>query len=361
LRLSRITLTLIVTLALALPAGGSAEEPSVRVQVHTVTTASIGEAVRLNGTVTAARASRLSPATSGLIVTLDVDAGSRVTTGQVLLGLDPELARLQAESAEATARAASVALEDSRRRLGEARALVPQRSIAETVVHDLAAEVAQDEAALQQAEADAGYRRALLARHELRAPYDGVIAAKHSEVGEWVVPGDAVLDLVATGDLRIDFPVAEAYIHRVRPGDAVTFTSDAAGGEPHTGTVAAVVPVSDPGARTFLLRVDPGASGAKLSPGLSVHGELQLDAGHRAPVVPRDAIIRHPDGRVIVWAVEPGDAGSVVTERLVDPGLAFDGLVEIRSGLDAGASVVIKGNEALVAGQTVTVLETDPD
>jgi len=352
---------LVTMLLLGLPAGVSAQQPSVRVRVHAVTAEPIQEVVRLTGTVTAARAARLSPATSGLVVGLAVDAGSRVKTGDVLLELDPELARLQSESAEAAARSARVALEDSRRRLQEARALAPQRSIAETLVRDLAAEVAQDEAALQQAEADAAFRRAILERHQLRAPYDGVIAAKSSEVGEWVVPGDAVLELVATDNLRIDFPVAEEYIHRVQPGDTVTFTSDAAGRVPRTGTVATVVPVSDPGARTFLLRVDPGAAGAELSPGLSVHGELHLDAGRRAPVVPRDAIIRHTDGRVIVWAVEQGASGSVVTERLVEPGLAFDGLVEVRSGLDVGASVVIKGNEALYVGQPVTVLESAAD
>jgi len=361
LQLSRLTSILLTTLLPWLPAAGGARESAVLVTVATVRDAPVSEVVRLTGTVTAARAARLSPATSGLVTALAVDAGSRVQTGDILLELDGELADWQAQSADAALRAARVSLEDARRRLGEARALAPQRSIAETLVHDLAAEVARNEAALQQAEAEAGYRHAVLERHQLRAPFDGVVAAKLSEVGEWVAPGEAVLELVATGDLRVDFPVAEDYFQRMRAGDSVTFTRGAAGRVPHRGTVSTVVPVTDPGARTFLLRVDPGDAGADLSPGMSVHGQLHLDAGRRAPVVPRDAIIRHPDGRVIVWTVQRDGGEPVVTERLVETGLAFDDLVEIRSGLETGARVVVKGNEALYVGQPVTVLEQGAD
>jgi multidrug efflux pump subunit AcrA (membrane-fusion protein) len=72
-------------------------------------------------------------------------------------------------------------------------------------------------------------------------------------------------------------------------------------------------------------------------------------------VVPRDAIIRYPDGRVIVWTLEPGDDGPVVAEQRVETGLTFSGRVEIRAGLAPGARVVVKGNEALQAGQPVRV------
>jgi multidrug efflux pump subunit AcrA (membrane-fusion protein) len=113
--------------------------------------------------------------------------------------------------------------------------------------------------------------------------------------------------------------------------------------------------VSDPGARTFLLRVEPAQPDAMMVPGMSASGELSLDTGRRALVVPRDAIIKYADGRVIVWVLQSANDGDVVVERPVITGLAFDGLVEVRSGLEAGARVVIKGNEALLAGQRVEV------
>ncbi|MAT92404.1 MAG: efflux transporter periplasmic adaptor subunit [Halioglobus sp.] len=353
--------SLATALLLSLPTIASANEAAVPVAVTDVRNAVVKEVVRLTGTVTSARAARLSPATSGLVTALHVDAGSRVQAGQLLLELDSELASWQAQSAQAGVQAAQVALEDARRRLREARALAPQQSIAETLVHDLAAEVAGDDAALQQASAEAGYRSAILARHQLQAPYAGVISAKLSEVGEWVVPGDAVLELVATGDLRIDFTVAEDYLARMQAGARVTYNAGGAGSEARSGSIATVVPVSDPGARTFLLRVEPDSATADLAPGMSVHGQVHLDAGRSAPVVPRDAIIRYPDGRVIVWTVERDGDATVVAERLVRTGLVFDGLVEIRAGLAPGARVVVQGNEALQVGQPVSVTEARAD
>ncbi len=350
---ARYLLRPLLVLITLLPTATVAQPPAAPVTVVQVREIPISESIRLTGSVTATRASNLSPATSGLITAVNVDAGSRVQRGDILLALDPELARWQAQSADASVSAARVALDDARRRLEEAEALAPQQSIAETLVRDLAAEVAEDEAALLRAEAEAGFRGALLDRHSLRAPYDGVVAAKLSDVGEWVVPGDAVLQLVATGDLRIDFAVAERYLQRVAPGATVTFSTAVDDGG--TGTVATVVPVSDPGARTFLLRVQPTSGDATLSPGMSVSGRMLLDAGRSAPAVPRDAIIRHPDGRVLVWIVEEGSEGPVVQERIVSPGLAFDGMVEINSGLAPGTRVVIKGNEALQVDQRVSV------
>ena len=63
------------------------------------------------------RSARLSAATSGLVATLQVDTGSRVQAGQLLLELDPELAQLQLDSALAQVEQADTGLGDARRRL----------------------------------------------------------------------------------------------------------------------------------------------------------------------------------------------------------------------------------------------------
>ncbi len=217
--------------------------------------------------MTSARSARLSAATSGLVSALEVDAGSRVKAGQLLLQMDPELAQLQARGAEAAAEQAKLALRDARRRLEEARTLAPQQSIAESVVKDLAAEVAQDEAAVHQAEAEAGFRKGVLDRHQLKAPFDGVISAKLTELGEWVTPGQPVLELVALDDVRLDFPVAEDFAADIQVGAPMRFGITADPTARHDAVVTTVVPVTDPGARTFLLRVQPDRFTAATHPG----------------------------------------------------------------------------------------------
>jgi RND family efflux transporter MFP subunit len=331
------------------------------VVVASVQEQGIQRSLRLTGTVTAARAAQLSTSASGLVASIDVDAGSVVQRGEVLLELDPELAQLQAESAAAQVEQARNALADARRRLEEARSLAPQRSIAESVVRDLAAEVSIDEAALHQAMADAAYRQGVLARHQLKAPFNGVVSAKLTELGEWVTPGQPVLELVGIDEVRLDFPVSEDYLADIRPAAAVTFSLNAYPGRVYQGRVGTVVPVTDPGVRTFLLRVLPEQGDQRLIPGMSVSASLQLDTGRRGLVVPRDAILRYPDGRVVVWTVETGAEGTVVRENPVTTGVAFESLIEISAGLGAGATVVVKGNEALQDGQRVIITDSRAD
>ena len=49
-----------------------------------------------------------------------------------------------------------------------------------------------------------------------------MVGAKLTELGEWVTPGQPVLNLVATGQLRLDFPVADDYLGAVGPDTPVT-------------------------------------------------------------------------------------------------------------------------------------------
>lgn len=326
--------------------------PALQQEIHRV--------LDLTGTVTPMQSARLSVATSGLVSAMHVEAGSTVESGQLLLELDPELARLQVDSAAAQMEQMDTALNDARRRLEEARKLIPQRSIAESAVRDLEAEVAGDQAALHQARADLAYRQGILARHQLHAPFNGVVSAKLTELGEWVTPGQAVLELVGLQDVRLDFAVAEDYLADIDSGAPLSFSLNADPSRVYTGHVVTAVPVTNTDARTFLLRVEAQNPERRLLPGMSVRASLKLASGHRGLVVPRDSLLRFPDGRVVVWTIENNAEGAVARENTVRTGLAFDSLVEIREGLAAGATVVVEGNEALQDGQRVSIHQREP-
>ena len=337
-----------------------AQPAAAPVRVVPVAESTIFNELQLIGTVTSPQVAMLSSQINGLVAQVNADDGDVVAAGDVLLQLDPELAALQLASADATVEQASKALADARRRLQEARVLVKDRSIAASTVRDLEAEVAMDEAALHQAEAQAGYQRALLARHTLRAPFGGVVSQKLVEQGEWVATGTGVFELVATDNLRLDFYVAEDYLSRVDRNGELRFRLGAYPDQEYRGVISTIVPVTEPGARTFLLRVaiDPAAQqpATKLIPGMSVNATLQVPTGRTGLVVPRDATLRNQDGRITVWTLDERDGSTVVTENRVETGLVFAGQVEIRSGLAANARVVVTGNEALRNGQRVEVI-----
>ena len=310
--------------------------------------------VTVNGTVTSPQSAILSPSIGGLVEKTLVDAGDRVESGAIVVTLDSELGRLALERAVAEEAQARIELDDAKRRLTEAERVGPQRGIAETEIKSLRAEVTRDEAALEAATAAARQQRAVLRRHEVRAPFNGVVSQRLAQVGEWVNPGDGLVELVATEGLRFDFRVPQTYYAKLNAETRVDLALDALPDEVMPGRVQSIVPVKDPGARTFLLRVlaDESAELA-VTPGMSVRGTIRIDTGRKAVVVPRDAVLMHPDGRKTVWVVEAEDGKPIVHEKRIQAGLEFDGLVEVREGLEAGLDIVTRGNEALRDGETV--------
>jgi len=170
----------------------------------------------------------------------------------VLLELDSELNRLALEGARAAAAEAEATLADARRRLEEASTLAARQSIAATQVRGLESEVEVARSSLAGARAEARRQSALLARHSLKAPFDGVISQKQTEVGEWVTPGTSVLELVSLEDLRADLSVPQEYFPRVSKDDRLEVRLGGDSGPAYPATISAIVPVNDPSARTFL-------------------------------------------------------------------------------------------------------------
>ena len=144
------------------------------------------------------------------------------------------------------------------------------------------------------------------------------------------------------------------------PDTPVEITLDALAGSVIAGYVDTIVPVKNPGARTFLVRVLAASSEAddtlSITPGMSARGKLNIDTGRSGIAISRDAILRFPDGRMIVWVLDTSEELPIVRERIVGIGLEFNGAVEITSGLSDGDVIVVRGNEALQDGQAVIVL-----
>jgi len=220
-------------------------------------------------------------------------------------------------------------------------------------MHAREAQVEAKAADLAKLVAEEQRQAARVRRHQVTAPFAGVIGRKLTEVGEWVEPGTAVVELIATDGLRLDFQVPQHYFPRIDEQARLRVELRAMPGQGFDARIATIVPVNDPSARTFLLRADLDADGVATTPGMSAQGTLRLHTARQGVVVSRDALLRYPDGRVTVWVVEGGGETATVTERQVQPGVGFDGKVEIRAGLEPGMRVVTAGNEALQEGQRV--------
>ncbi len=353
-----LAITGCLAVALALPTRAADDQP-VPVRVARALAAESDGTLRLTGTVAAEQRARLSPRVSGLVAKVHVDAGDRVESGDILVDLDHTFASLAVKRARATLEEARVRVAEAKRLKAEAVALLPKQFIPESEVLARSSAVDLAVAATNRLAVEELEAREVLERHSVVAPFAGVVAGKLTEVGEWVQTGSPLIDLVGTKNLRFDVRVPQERFGDVEVGRPATIRLDGSAGRAITGKVATKVPVNDPRARTFLVRIRLGDGDASILPGMSGEARFSLSGDAAAVLVPRDALVRTADATHRVWVVEP--AGDVLraSSRPVTVGRSLAESVEVFGDLAAGVAVVVRGNETLGENQSVRVLDGD--
>ena len=332
-------------------------EPVVPVEVATARLIPMVVEIPLTGTVTARDHASLSSRVSGLVSAVHVTAGDRVDKGALLLSLDPTLEKLGLAEAEAASAEAQAGLDEARRRRDEARRLGPRKGVPETEIRAAEADVKISETKLERLHAAERYKHELVARHDVFSPFAGVIARRLAEEGEWVDTGTPVLELVGTGNLRLDLRVPQEHYPYIETDTRVSVRLDAMPSNDIVGRISAKVPMSDTSSRTFLLRVQLPDGETGMTSGMSAQARLRIPGSERVLTVPRDAILRYAYGASRVWALKDVDGAPVATQHTVTVGRSFEGNTELRDGLVPGTRVVVRGNETLRENQPVRVVK----
>lgn len=343
-----------VLLALWLTACGAFEQgpeegdasPPAKVEIAEARPGSLLDTWTVLGDVQPLQRAELAAGASGPVVRVAVREGDAVEPGQVLLEVDTDLIGARLASAEAAARQGRVDLEQARSDLVRVEQ-VESDVLAPSEVEQARSRVAALEAA--QAGLDAAVRqaRAELSRHRVRTPFAAVVAARHVDPGDWVTPGQPVLDVVQVAGVEIHVHVPPELVRQVREGDTVQLAAS-----PQVeGTVVGRVPALDPVQRTALIRVAP-ASGASLIPGTPVDVTFDVTrSADDAVLVPRDALVLGPIENRVVRVVD--QSAEVITVEVLGTN---DDAALVRGGeLASGDVVVVRGNERLRPGQSVDV------
>jgi membrane fusion protein (multidrug efflux system) len=164
-----------------------------------------------------------------------------------------------------------------------------------------------------------------------------------------------VARLEGIGTLKLDFRVPEAYLRKIRTGQALAVTVDAYPAETFEGAIYAIEPSVDEATRTVLLRARLPNPGVRLKPGMFARVMLTLERRENALVVPEQAIVPQGDGRYVFRIVE----GKAVLTK-IELGLRRPGEVEIVTGLEAGQQIVADGQLRLRDGAAVAVMADKP-
>jgi HlyD family secretion protein len=320
------------------------------------------------GTVEARRRSRIAAEIGGRVVEIRHREGARVKTGEPLVRLGEESLQAKLEQAREGIPVAEARLEDAclrrdraRRELDRTKRLAAQNVISEDRLDALqysfdSARVACESAKAELAQSRANLRAAQseLSKTTITAPFDGIVAEVNVEVGEWVTPSPPlltsppVIDLIDPTSIYISAPMDEVDAGAVRPGLPVKVSVDSRPGESFPGRVARVAPyVLDTEAQNRTLEIevalDDPAISATLLPGTSADAEVVLETRADVLRIPTSALLQSE--KVLVL-----ESGRLV-ERAVELGLRNWQYAEVRSGLEAGESIVVAlDDKEIVAG-----------
>lgn len=311
------------------------------------------------GTVKACRRAKLSPSAGGQIALLPINEGDQVKRGQLLLELwnkdlvaQLALARQEATSADATARAKCIEADQSRREADRQSKLLKRKLVSEEVVDQAISTAAAAAAGCEAAQANAavsaakvGVAEANLEKTRLTAPFDGVVAEINGELSEYVtpspigIPTPPAVDLIDNSCFYLTAPIDEVDVAGVAMGQTARVTLDAFGERRFPGLVRRIsdyVLDVEKQARTVDVEVEfvnPDDIEHLLA-GYSADVEIILDVSRDALRVPTEAVLE--DDKVYVFL--PND--NLVTQRSIRKGTSNWDHTEILEGLSDGELVV---------------------
>lgn len=320
-----------------IPPAGSA------LQTLTVGAAGPAGGMLWDGVVQAVEQSVLSAQTSGRVVRLPADVDRRVARGELLLALTDVEQRAAVQSAEAQLRAAEAQLVDAAARYQRASELVGRQLISRddydriSAAHDSAL-ANRDAAAAQLAQA-----REQLAYTAVGAPYAGVVAARHVELGETVTPGQPLFTLYAPGELRLEaeLPQAEAEQVRAAPAAEVLLPDGRSVG----AAKVIVYPSTDPSAHSTTVRVLLPALESPPRPGQTARLRFAAAATASTDIwLPATALVTRGELSAAYVVSEEG-----IVLRQLRLGRSEAGQVQVVAGLATGERVAVDPLAAMQA------------
>jgi RND family efflux transporter MFP subunit len=312
------------------------------------------------GRVEAARRSKLGFELAGELARLTVDEGVRVAAGETLARLDTD--RLQARRREVAAAldSARADRELARSTLERVRGAREANAVSAQRLDEARERLAAAEARVREAAARLESIDVDLAKSELTAPYDGLVAVRHGDEGDVVAAGQPVIELLQRAGPEVRIGVDAAAARRLSPGDVVAL--EVAGGT-RDAAVEAILPERGQATRTVDVRfVIDAELGPDLRAGDVATLTLEREVRGQGVWLPLDALTAGTRGlwAVYVAAERDGDGAERTIQRRSVELLYQDGArAFVRGGFSEGTHVVTAGLQRLVPGQRVRLAEPD--
>jgi RND family efflux transporter MFP subunit len=287
-----------------------------------------------------------------------VDIGTKVKAGQVLAEIaSPEVDHqlLQAKADLATAQTNLKLAQMTADRYAN---LVTKGAVARQDADNVISDMKSKQTMVESATDNVNRLEDLQSFEKVNAPFDGVITARNTDVGQLIdagsaAPGKELFHISANNKLRVYINVPEVYDQAARNGSPATLTLNEFPGRTFRGTVVRNAGSIDPASRTLLVEVDVDNPTGELLPGAYVFVHLHAAAqASAAMTIPVNTVLFRSEG--LRAAVVRNNRAVLVP---IQVGRDFGDSLEVVAGLRRNENLIVNPPDSLISGTPVKVTE----
>ena len=296
--------------------------------------------------------------TNGYLKNWNADIGAHVKQGQLLAVIDaPEVDQQLAQSLSNlnTAKANLALAEITKNRY---EGLIKTNAVAQQDVDNAVGSYKANQAIVEADEANVKQLQALQGFEKIYAPFDGVVTARNTDIGDLIDSGSAggvktdMFHIAQPGTLRVYVNVPEEYSQGVKVGMTANLALAEFPGRSFQGKLVRTADAINVTTRTLLIEVDVENPTGTLLTGSYAEVHLQVPTPASTYLIPVNTLLFRSEG-LHVGIVKDGK----VELTAVTPGHDFGDQIEIVSGLKANDQVIVNPPDSIVSGQQVQIVQ----
>jgi len=286
----------------------------------------------------------VNPEFSGVITSVRVEEGQRVSAGQVIATIDAKTLRKNMDELKTRLELAEDVYQRQKKLWGQKIGTEMQYLQAKNNKESLEKSLETLKSQLGQA--------------SVKAPISGIVEQLMANKGEMANPAMPVARIVNTSKMEVVADVSEAHLKSVKRGDVVTvdFPVLEESLEAKIDVVGAFI---DPKNRTFKVQVKIPNSAGYLKPNVTAVVKIKDFDKNDAVFIPTNLIQQSATGDQYVLLLENKGGKQTVTKRIVKPSIAYKGQSVIEEGLSGGEQIITKGYTEVVPGEEVQLVKNE--
>ena len=296
--------------------------------------------------------------TNGYLKKWYFDIGAHVRKGQLLAVIETPEVDQQLQQARSNLLTAQANLELASITKARYQGLLKSNAVSQQDVDNAVGTYNANKSIVEADKAAAEQYSALASFEKIYAPFDGVITARNTDIGDLINSGSGtgvktdLFHIAQPGKLRVYVNVPEEYSQGIKTGMTADLTLAEFPGRKFQGKLVRSAEAINVTTRTLLVEVDLDNPTGTLLTGSYAEVHLAVPTQAATLLLPVNTLIFRSEG-LRVGVVKEGKA--VLTA--VTPGHDFGNEIEIVSGLAANDQVIVNPPDSIVSGQAVQIVQ----